>query len=160
MNWLFDLLLIVVLIILLTIWIIYLRKRLLELWKEVTTQEVAFYRQLERVLKEFYEHLDHLTTEDNREFVRMIRRYRKKRVRSLLLHTRQELYNAMNIVYDQVLEREDHEECKKLIEQYDKLQKIRRVYNSKVLIYNQTISVFPTRYLALRMKLELKEYFG
>jgi len=160
MNWLFDLLLIVVLIILLTIWIIYLRKRLLELWKEVTTQEVAFYRQLERVLKEFYEHLDHLTTEDNREFVRMIRRYRKKRVRSLLLHTRQELYNAMNIVYDQVLEREDHDECKKLIEQYDKLQKIRRVYNSKVLIYNQTISVFPTRYLALRMKLELKEYFG
>ncbi len=160
MNWLFDLLLIVVLIVLLTIWIIYLRKRLLELWKEVTTQEVAFYRQLERVLKEFYEHLDHLTTEDNREFVRMIRRYRKKRVRSLLLHTRQELYNAMNIVYDQVLEREDHDECKKLIEQYDKLQKIRRVYNSKVLIYNQTISVFPTRYLALRMKLELKEYFG
>lgn len=159
MQWLFDILFLLALIILLAIWLWYLRKRLLKLWKEVTIEEVAFYRQLEKVLKMFYEHVEHLTTEDNKQFVTTIKRYRKKRIRSLLLRVRQELYNAMNIVYDQVLERGEPE-CEGLIEQYELLQKIRRQYNSKVLIYNQTISVFPTRYLALRMNLELKEYFG
>ncbi|MCK5762475.1 MAG: LemA family protein, partial [Candidatus Izimaplasma sp.] len=40
------------------------------------------------------------------------------------------------------------------------LQKARRLYNTKVLVYNQTISVFPTRFLAIKMGLQIKEYFG
>ena len=45
-------------------------------------------------------------------------------------------------------------------EQFEELQKVRRLYNSKILIYNQTISVFPTRFLAIKMNLHIKEYFG
>ncbi|QMS84330.1 LemA family protein [Candidatus Xianfuyuplasma coldseepsis] len=159
MNWLWDLLIIVVLAAIVWVIIVYQRKRLLRLWNEVTKDEVAFYRQLEKVHRLFYEHLDLVKTEDNLECVRMVRRYRKKRIRSLLLNTRQDLYNSINLLYDEV---DEHDEPEYIImkEEYDNLQKIRRIYNSKVLIYNQTISVFPTRYLALRMNLELKEYFG
>lgn len=159
MNWLWDLLIIVVLAVIVWVIIVYQRKRLLRLWNEVTKDEVAFYRQLEKVHRLFYEHLDLVKTEENLECVRMVRRYRKKRIRSLLLNTRQDLYNSINLLYDEV---DEHDEAEYIImkEEYDNLQKIRRIYNSKVLIYNQTISVFPTRYLALRMNLELKEYFG
>lgn len=159
MNWLWDLLIVFVLLGISWIIIVYQRKRLLRLWNEVTKDEVAFYRQLEKVHRLFYEHLNLLQTEDNMECARMIRRYRKKRIRSLLLNTRQDLYNSINLLYDEV---EEHDEAEYILmrEEYDALQKIRRIYNSKVLIYNQTISVFPTRYLALRMNLELKEYFG
>ena len=159
MGWLWDLIFVLIIVIAIWITIIYQRKRLLKLWNEVTKDEVAFYRQLEKVLRLFYEHLTTLTTEDNAECVKTIKRYRKKRIRSLLLNTRQEIYDAMNLLYDEVEEHEGTEYSLIKVE-YDNLQKIRRIYNSKVLIYNQTISVFPTRYLALRMNLELKEYFG
>ncbi len=158
MGWLWDLTLIVIIVIALWITTIYQRKKLLRLWNEVSKDEVAFYRQLEKVHHLFIEHLPDLQTEENLECVRAVKRYRKKRIRSLLLNTRQELYNSINLLYDEV--DESNPVHKPLIDEYEMLQKIRRVYNSKVLIYNQTISVFPTRYLALRMNLELKEYFG
>lgn len=159
MNWLVDILVLLGVLIIITIWIIVLRKRLLRLWQEVTGHEVAFYRQLEKVIRLFYEHLTELTTEDNQEYVRLVKRYRKKKIRSLLLSTRQELYNAINLIFDEV-EESSNTALKIVIEEFENLQKVRRIYNSRVLIYNQTISVFPTRYLALRMNLELKEYFG
>jgi hypothetical protein len=77
----------------------------------------------------------------------------------LLLSTRQELFNAIQVLYDEIEERDD-DVSKTLQVEFDALQKVRRLYNSRVLIYNQTINVFPTRYLALRMNLEQKEYFG
>lgn len=155
----FDLIIIAVILIVVAIWIITLRKRLLSLWQEVTHHEVRFYRQLEKVLRLFYAELASLATEDNKEYVRLIRRYRKKRIRGLLLAKRQDIYNAITILYDEIEEQEDIQ-FNVLKDTYATLQKIRRLYNSRVLIYNQTISVFPTRYLALRMNLELKEYFG
>ncbi len=136
-----------------------LRKHLLKLWKEVSSKEVIFYKQLEKVVTLFYVQSQLLKTEDNQEFFRVISRYRKKHFRTLLLKTRQDLFNAINIVYNEIEEMEDSE-LKVLKTEFNNLQKARRVYNSRVLIYNQTISVFPTRYLALRMNLELKEYFG
>jgi len=159
MKWLIDLIVIIVIILALVIWIIALRKRLLSLWQEVTGHEVAFYRQLEKVIRLFYEHLAELTTEDNIEFVRTLKRYRKKKIRSLLLSKRQDLYNSITLIFDEV-EESELTSYNIIEEEYDQLQKIRRIYNSRVLIYNQTISVFPTRYLALRMNLEIKEYFG
>lgn len=159
MNWVIDLLIVLVLAVFITIWIVLLRRRLLTLWKEVTGHEVAFYRQLEKVIKLFYEHLPELTTEDNLECVRTLKRYRKKKIRSLLLSKRQELYNSINLIFDEV-EESENQALAIIKEEFENLQKVRRIYNSRVLIYNQTISVFPTRYLALRMDLELKEYFG
>jgi hypothetical protein len=154
-----DLIIVAVLLVIVAIWIVTLRKRLLRLWTEVTQHEIRFYRQLEHVVRLFYAELQHLGTDDNRECVKMVRRYRKKRLRSLLLSTRQELFNAIQVLYDEIEERDD-DVSKTLQVEFDALQKVRRLYNSRVLIYNQTINVFPTRYLALRMNLEQKEYFG
>lgn len=159
MNWIVDISLLLLFIIGVIVWIFYQRKRLIKLWNEVTRDEVDFYRELEKVVQLFYTQLSDLRTDDNKTFINIIRRYRKKRIRTLLLKVRQDLYNAVNIVYDDVLE-SDKPAYQVIIDSYEKLQKIRRLYNSKVLLYNQTISVFPTRYVALRMKLELKEYFG
>jgi hypothetical protein len=135
------------------------RKRLLRLWKEVSSKEILFYRQLERTAKLCFSHKDIFMNDDNKECFKVITRYRKKRVRSLLMQTRQNLFQAITAIYT---EYEDSEETvmKELITSYDMLQKIRRVYNSRVLVYNQTINIFPTRYLAIRLHLELKEYFG
>lgn len=154
-----DLFIVVVILVLITIWVYTLRKKLLKLWTEVTQYEVKFHRQLEKVLRLFYSEIELLSNEDNLQSVRMIRRYRKKRIRSLLLSTRQELYKSIVLLYDD-LDLTEETQVTVIKEEYEKLQKIRRIYNSRVLIYNQTISVFPTRVLALRMNLELKEYFG
>jgi len=159
MKWLIDLLVIVVILIIFVILVILQRKKLLSLWQEVTGHEVAFYRQLEKVIRLFYDQLPALTTEENIECVKTLKRYRKKKIRSLLLSKRQELYNSINLIYDEV-DSSEIETYNIIKEEYEQLQKVRRIYNSRVLIYNQTISVFPTRYLALRMNLEIKEYFG
>jgi len=86
-------------------------------------------------------------------------RYKKKKVRLLLLQERRDLFAALNHVYLEMEELDDPT-LRELILKFKELQKARRVYNSKVLIYNQTISVFPTRFLAIKMELEIKEYFG
>lgn len=159
MPWYVDVLLILLFAALVYLIIYRLRKKLLVLWKEVSQHEVIFYKQLEQVTKLFYENRELLKTEDNADLIRKLTRYRKKKIRSLLLSTRQELFKAINIIYEEI-EDQTEDQYVLLKEEFDQLQKVRRVYNSKVLIYNQTISVFPTRYLALRMELELKEYFG
>ena len=159
MPWYINVSFIVIIILLVWLGVHRLQKKLLKLWKEVSSKEVIFYKQLEKVTKLFYENREMLKTEDNNEFIRRITRYRKKRIRSLLLSTRQELFKALNILFNEIEER-DEAEFKMLHGEFNELQKVRRVYNSRVLIYNQTISVFPTRYLALKMNLELKEYFG
>lgn len=159
MKWLSYLLIVVGLAIIITIFIIYQRKRLLKMWKDVTSYEVKFYRQLDKVIKLYYKHLHLISTDDNKESTVAITRYRKKRVRSLLLQKRQDLYNAITLLFDEV-EHSENQNLLPLKTEYETLQKVRRIYNSKVLIYNQTINVFPTRYVALRMNLEMKEYFG
>ena len=159
MPWYYNLALIFIFIIAATYLVIHTRKRLLKLWKDVTNNEVLFYRRMESVVRLFYKHKEELQDEDNKEFYRTISRYRKKKIRALLLQTRQDLYNSLVNVYT-CIEESEEEQYQNLKKSFNQLQKIRRIYNSKVLIYNQTISVFPTRYIALRMKLELKEYFG
>jgi hypothetical protein len=159
MEWLYRLLLVLGIASGFVIFFIYQHKRLLQMWKDVTLYEVKFYRQLEKVVKLYYQHLDSIATLDNKECATTITRYRKKRIRSLLLQKRQDLYNAITLLFDEV-ENSENEVLIPLKSEYQELQKVRRIYNSKVLIYNQTINVFPTRYLALRMNLEMKEYFG
>ena len=159
MPWYINVIILIVICAVIATLISRLHKHLLKIWKDVTTKEVIFHKQLEKVTALFYENRELLKTEDNTEFMRIITRYRKKHVRTLLLSTRQALFNAINIIYDEIEELEE-EQLSLLKKEFNELQKVRRVYNTNVLIYNQTISVFPTRYLALRMNLELREYFG
>lgn len=149
----------IILVIIIAFIIFTVHKRLLTLWKEVTSKEILFYRQLERTAKLFFSHKELLSNDDNKECFKSITRYRKKRVRSLLLQTRQNLFQSITAIYTELDDRQE-EEIKDLIKSYDTLQKQRRIYNSRVLVYNQTINIFPTRYLAIRMHLETKEYFG
>jgi len=159
MPWHANLVILAVVALLILFSIYRLRKKLLKSWQDVSGKEIVFYKQLEKVAKLFYENKDLLQTDENKDSMKLITRYRKKRIRTLLLQTRQNLFNALNVAFSEIEEKDD-EKYKKLHDAFNELQKVRRIYNSKVLIYNQTISVFPTRYLALRMNLELKEYFG
>lgn len=159
MPWYVNLIIVVVVAALIALLVARLHKHLLKLWKEVSSKEVIFHKQLEHVSKLFYENRELLRNEDNIDLFKIISRYRNKKIRNLLLSTRQSLFKAINIVYGEI-EETNSEDLVLLKKQFNELQKVRRVYNSSVLIYNQTISVFPTRYLALRMNLELKEYFG
>ena len=159
MIWYINLIIVLLICALVAFGVFRLHQKLLGLWKEVTEKEVIFYKQLEKVTSLFYLKREILKTEENNDFVKIVTRYRKKRLRTILLSTRQKLFNAINVIYDEI-EEQELPELNELKMEYDLLQKVRRVYNTQVLIYNQTISVFPTRYLALKMNLELKEYFG
>ena len=159
MPWYLNLSVVIAICALIALLIARLHQHLLKLWKEVSSKEVIFHKQLEHVAKLFYENRELLITDENKDLIKIITRYRSKKIRNLLLSTRQGLFKAINIVYSVIEEIEDTD-LSILKKEFNKLQKVRRIYNSSVLIYNQTISVFPTRYLALRMNLELKEYFG
>jgi hypothetical protein len=141
------------------LWILFLRKKLLKMWNDVSQQEIHFYRQMERVVKEFYDHREEICLADNQECFKILKRFRKKKIRSLLLSKRQELFNALTVIYDEIKEN-NNQKLKNVQLEFEKLQKIRRIYNSRVLVYNQTINVFPTRYVALKLNLKTKEYFG
>lgn len=159
METLYDLLLILFIVLVIAFFAYRTHKKLLRLWQEVSAKEIIFHRLLSASIKLFYTQKENLRNEDNRlQFVR-IGRSRKKKMRYLLLKERQELYLALSDIYNDIEDREEPEflELKK---QFDNLQKARRIYNSKVLVYNQTISVFPTRFLAIKMNLKIKEYFG
>jgi hypothetical protein len=159
MDLLYDI--IVVIIILTTGLLLTLnqRKKLLRKWKEVTSKEIVFHRLLRETIQLFYVQKDLLRTEDNRlQFIRL-GRSRKKKMRYLLLKERQELYLALSDIYNDI-EEDESASAMELKKQFRKLQRARRIYNSKVLVYNQSISIFPTRYLAMKMNLKIKEYFG
>ena len=159
MNLIYDLLIIVVFLILIFVIFVRLRTKLLFLWKEVSVKEVVFHRTMTETIGLFYAQKESLKNDDNRiHFVRL-GRSRKKKARYLLLKERQDLYLYLSDLYNEIdeLENNDFDELKK---SFVLLQKARRIYNSKVLVYNQTISVFPTRFLAIKMNLKIKEYFG
>jgi hypothetical protein len=159
MDVLYDILMIVAILLIALLIVLNMRKRLLKLWKEVSFREIVFHRVLTDSIRLFYSYKDALKNEENRlQFIRL-GRSRRKKARYLLLKERQELYLCISDIYNEIHDSEDpqYEPLKK---QYQTLQKARRIYNSKVLLYNQQISVFPTRYLAIKLNLKTKEYFG
>jgi len=159
MDIFYDLLIVLAIALAIVLYIINSRKKLLNLWKEVSAKEIIFYRLLSLSIHQFYEQKELLKNEDNRLLFVRLGRSRKKKMRFLLLKERQELYLAMSDIYNDLEDRTE-ETLLELKAQFDRLQKARRIYNSKVLLYNQSISVFPTRMLAIKMNLKLKEYFG
>ena len=159
MSLITDLLILLAVIICLVLFTIRLRFKLLKLWKDVTSKEVLFHKLLLESTIIFYESKLLIQNEENAPIIRKLSKYRKKRLRNLLLKERQDLFSYLNTIYDDIEEIEDAN-LDLIKQKFDELQKARRLYNTKVLIYNQTISVFPTRYLAIKMNLQIKEYFG
>ncbi len=159
MDILYDILMGILVLILIALIILRMHKKLLRLWKEVSYREIIFHRLLNETIVLFYSKKDELKNDDNRvQFIRL-GRSKKKKARYLLLKERQNLFQCLSDIYNEIDELES-KEFQFLINKFKELQKARRIYNSKVLLYNQTISVFPTRYLAIKMNLKIKEYFG
>lgn len=159
MDFLYNLLGFIIVIFVLVIVVLRIRARLLKLWKEVTHKEIIFHRLFSETIKLFYSKKDILKNEDNRLAFIHLGRTRRKKLRYLLLSERQDLFKHLQDIYV-AIEELDTEELKPLKKQFRKLQKARRIYNSKVLIYNQQISIFPLKNFAVKMNLKLKEYFG
>jgi len=159
MNYIFDLIVVLVIIIAIVLFAIRLRSKLLKLWTDVSAKEVLFHKLLLDTTILFYENKHSLQNDDNLLAIKKISKYRKKKLRNLLLKERQDLFSYLNFIYDDI---EESEKPKLVVidKKFNELQKARRLYNTKVLIYNQTISVFPTRFLAIKMNLQIKEYFG
>jgi len=139
--------------------ILQTRYKLLRLWKDVSVKEVVFHRLLQETAIVFYEQKNLFDIEEYKAALKKVYRYKKQKVRYLLLQERRELYANLNSLYRSIEDEEDpkYKVVKKV---FQDLQKARRVYNSKVLIYNQTITMFPTRYFAIKLNLKIKEYFG
>ncbi len=146
-------------IVILVLFTIRLRFKLLKLWTDVSTKEVLFHKLLLESTIIFYENKLLFQTDDNLFIIKKLSKYRRKRLRNLLLKERQDLFSYLNTIYDDIEELEDPN-LDLIKQKFDDLQKARRLYNTKVLIYNQTINVFPTRFLAIKMNLQIKEYFG
>ncbi len=159
METLSKLLVSVTIIAIFALWVYYIKRRLLKMWQNVTHYEILFYRQMDKVLSLFNQNIDLFSKNQNEHCIKTINRYQRKKVRLLHLAIRQELFNVLSLLYDDLVKNEDSNVIN-IVKEFTKLQKIRRKYNSLTLIYNQTINVFPTRYIALKMKLEMKEYFG
>lgn len=159
MAWIFDLLIVLSVIIIVVLFFVRLRYKLLNLWTDVSAKEVLFHKILLETTILFYENKLLFQNEDNLYIIKKLSKYRRKRLRNLLLKERQDLFSYLNTVYDDLEEIEDPK-LDVVKHKFVELQKARRIYNTKVLVYNQTISVFPTRFLAIKMNLQIKEYFG
>jgi len=159
MKLLFDLLIILVVIIAIGLLIIRTRYKLLKLWKEVSVKDVIFHKLLLETTVLYYECRADLENEETQKFIKRLSKYKRKKLRYLLLKERQNLFLILNKIYNEIEEIDDPKYLT-LKHKFEELQKARRLYNSKVLLYNQTISVFPTRFLAIKMNLTIKEYFG
>ena len=159
MPWIFDAIVILGIIIVLVLLTVRLRFKLLNLWTDVSAKEVLFHKLLLDTTIIFYENKLLIQNEDNLAIIKKLSKYRKKKLRNLLLKERQDLFYYLNTIYDDFDEIEDTN-LDVIKQTFADLQKARRLYNTKVLVYNQTISVFPTRFLAIKMNLQIKEYFG
>ncbi len=159
MDFIYHILFVLLIILLVILVILRERRNLLVLWKEVSHKEIIFHRLLSETIKMFYSHKDTLKNEENRLAFIHLGRTRRKKVRYLLLSERQDLFKHIQDIHAQIDELDDPLYTP-LDKQFKKLQKARRIYNSKVLLYNQRINTFPIKNLAVTMDLKVKEYFG
>ncbi len=159
MSPIFHVFIVLVIILIIVLIILQARYTLLRLWKDVSVKEVVFHRLLQETAIVFYDQRALFDQEEWKITIKKVYRYKKQKVRYLLLQERRDLYADLNALYRSIEDEED-EKYKVLKTSFHNLQKARRVFNSKVLIYNQTITMFPTRYFAIKLNLKIKEYFG
>ena len=136
-----------------------LRYSLLALWKQVAIKDVIFHKLLLQTTVLITECNPNLESNENRKYLKRLSKYKRKKLRYLMLAERQNIFLILNKIYNELEELEDVN-LVVVKEKFLELQKARRLYNSKVLIYNQRISLFPSRFLAMKMGLHVIEYFG
>lgn len=136
-----------------------LRFKLLKLWKEVAVKDVIFHKLLLETTILFTESITNLESNVNKKYLVRLSKYKRKKLRHLMLVERQNVFRILNEMFNEIEELHDPK-LDYIIEKFEELQKARRIYNSKVLIYNQRISLFPSRFLAMKMGLHVIEYFG
>ncbi|KFZ27261.1 MAG: hypothetical protein KQ78_00489 [Candidatus Izimaplasma bacterium HR2] len=159
MSYIVDFIIVLLFVALTGVFILRLRYNLLALWKEVSVKDVIFHKLLLETTILFHESKPDLISPENKKFLRRLSKYKRKKLRYIMLTERQNLFLILNKIYNELEELED-ERLSGAILKFEELQKARRIYNSKVLIYNQRISLFPSRFLAMKMGLHIKEYFG
>lgn len=159
MSYVVDFLIVLLFAVIIGLLILRLRYNLLVLWKEVSVKDVIFHKLLLETTILFHESKPELESVENQKFIKRLSKYKRKKLRYLLLKERQNLFLILNKIYNEIEYVED-ERLNLAKESFEELQKARRIYNSKVLIYNQRISLFPSRFLAMKMGLSIKEYFG
>lgn len=159
MSPIFRILVVIILILIIVLIILQVRYKLLRLWKDVSVKEVVFHRLLQETATVFYEQRMLFDQTEWSSSIKRVYRYQKQKVRYLLLQERRDLYAILNALYRSI-EEEDDDKYKVLKTTFQHLQRARRSYNSRVLVYNQTINMFPTRYFAIKLNLKTKEYFG
>jgi len=140
--------------------IIQIRLSLLKLWNEVSNKEIVFHKEMQETLALYYDNKELFDDLVNEDVFKFLKKYRNKRkLRNIHLKERQKIFTELHSIYIAVekLKTDDYIELKK---RFKRLQSSRRVYNTKVLEYNQRINIFPIRLVAVRMRLKLKEYFG
>lgn len=159
MDYIVDILLLLFIAGAVGVFTLKLRYNLLVLWKEVSVKDVIFHKLLLETTIIFHESSLELESVENKKFLKRLSKYKRKKLRYLMLKERQTLFLILNKICNELEDQKD-DRFIPAIEKFEELQKARRLYNSKVLIYNQRISVFPTRFLAMKMGLNIKEYFG
>ncbi len=159
MGYLQNLIVLFLLIILTGLFFLRLRRNLLILWKEVAIKDVIFHKLLLETTILFHECNPDLESNENKKYLRRLSKYKRKKLRYLMLTERQNIFLILNKIFNE-LEELDDDNLILVKEKFNELQKARRLYNSKVLIYNQRISLFPSRFLAMKMGLHVIEYFG
>lgn len=159
MDYILDFIIILLFMAVIGLYILRLRHSLLVLWKEVSVKDVIFHKLLLETTKIVCESKPDLASFENQKFLKRLSKYKRKKLRYLMLTERQNLFLILNKIYNELEELEEKRLLPAILK-FEDLQKARRLYNSKVLIYNQRISIFPTRFLAMKMGLHIKEYFG
>jgi len=140
--------------------IIQIRLSLLKLWNEVSNKEIVFHKEMQETLALYYDNKELFDDLVNEDVFKFLKKYRNKRkLRNIHLKERQKIFTELHSIYIAIekLKTDEYIELKK---RFKRLQSSRRVYNTKVLEYNQRINIFPIRLVAVRMRLKLKEYFG
>jgi hypothetical protein len=159
MSYIINFLIFLIFLALIGLYFLRLRYRLLALWKEVAVKDVIFHKLLLETTILFTECNPNLESNENKEYLKRLSKYKRKKLRYLMLVERQNIFLILNKIYSE-LEELDNPQLDIVKEKFEELQKARRSYNSKVLIYNQRISLFPSRFLSMKMGLHVIEYFG
>jgi len=154
-----DSILILVLAFLIVLSILFLRKRLLKLWHTVSRLEVAFHAAFEHCISTFIKYESALAPYDPGRFLNRLKTAEDKHLRNMALDEKQSLHRAVQTLIVAVDE-SDVSVYTTLKESFDALQHARLKYNSAVLHYNHLIRAFPIRFLAKRIGLSQKDYFG
>ena len=150
---------IIILILLIVGYGFYIRNRLFALWHEVSRLELIFNKKLLDTMKlylkkeqllegfPFYKSLQIIAGQENIKF------------RHIKLEERQKIFKTLQKIFGDIYHN-DNPDCKPLKTQFESLQMTRLKYNSKVLLYNQKIHTFPTKFFAKKMRFLPKQYFG